>query len=481
MLFNSAEFLLVFLPATLALYYLARRALGHWAALAVLNLASLIYYGWWEPAYLPLILGSALGNLALGRWIAAGGGRLATGLGVAANLALLGVYKYADFAIANLNALPGVALPLPGMELPLAISFFTFQQIAFLVEVARGQTAPARPDRHLLFVAFFPQLIAGPIVDHRRMAPQLADAGRRDDIAENLAVGLSMFAFGLGKKVLLADNLAPLAASAFEAAERGQAVGLSEAWLGALAYSLQIFFDFSGYSDMALGLGRAFGFRLPVNFNAPYRARSVVDFWRRWHITLSQFLRDYLYIPLGGGRRGPVRRAANLMIVMLLGGLWHGAAWTFVVWGGLHGLALVVNHLWERAFPKGLFGRFHIAPRLLTFLFVTLAWVFFRAEGFSTAETMFAGLAGLAGPGPTIEVGAVALVALGLALVWGLPDTPSLFLRWLDPATIADARLEPQPGPRWRPGPIAAGMAATLLFLCVINGWRTAEFIYYTF
>lgn len=486
MLFNSPEFLFALLPATLIAYYLARRLISHDAALFVLNVASLVFYGWWDPRYLPLLVFSAVANFYLGRTILAqrdGGERAGRGVlafGVVLNLALIGLFKYADFAVRNVNAVTGADLPLPELDLPLAISFFTFQQIAFLVDVYAKRTAPDTLARHLLFVAFFPQLIAGPIVAHRLMGPQLADAKRRDDIWANLGIGLSIFAVGLAKKVLLADNIEPFASAVFGGAARGETLGLIEAWVGALAYALQIFFDFSGYSDMALGLGRMFGYTLPINFNAPYKSASIVEFWRRWHITLSHFLRDYLYIPLGGNRKGPARRYANLAIVMLLGGLWHGAAWTFVVWGGLHGLALMVNHVFDRIRPGGLAPRARVFSVIVTFLFVVVAWVFFRAESFGSAAAVLSAMAGANGLGPLAADDALVALALGYLIVWAAPDTPTLFAGALDKGVKREAGVTAS-RPRWSATPAWAVAAAALLFFAVINTWKASEFIYYTF
>lgn len=481
MLFNSFEFLFVFLPATLLVYYLLRHWVAHHAALIALTIASLVFYSWWDIRYLPLLLGSIVLNHLLGRIIASRGAQPWLAIGIIANLASIGLFKYADFFIGNFNSVAGTSFAEPNFALPLAISFFTFQQISFLVDVARKQATPGSLTGHALFVSFFPQLIAGPIVRHDQIAPQYADAKRKDNLAENIGIGLSIFAMGLSKKVLLADNMEPFAASAFGAAARGDELGLLEAWTGALAYSFQIFFDFSGYSDMAIGLGRMFGYKLPINFNAPYRARSVIDFWRRWHITLSRFLRDYLYIPLGGGRSGLVRRMVNVAIVMVLGGLWHGAAWTFVAWGALHGLGLAWCHALNRFFPNGLFSKARWLSIFITFIFVTVAWVFFRAESFEAAGLVLSGMAGLNGVGASVGDEPFIAIAIGLGIVWFLPDTVSIFEKYLDKITLETARVETQKGWRWTPGVWTAAGLAFLLFLAVVNSWTTAEFIYYNF
>lgn len=322
---------------------------------------------------------------------------------VALNLTVLGIFKYTYFAVTNFNAVFGTEFVLGSIILPLGISFFTFEQISFLVDVRRGQTRPTLYVYYALFVSFFPRLVAGPIIRYNEIAPQFGTprpAGAFDD----LAVGLTMFFIGLFKKVVLADGVAPYATPVFSAAENGETIDFLVAWGGALAYTCQLYFDFSGYSDMAIGAARCFGIRFPVNFDSPYKATSIIDFWRRWHITLSRFLRDYLYFSLGGNRRGPVRRYMNLLITMLLGGLWHGANWTFIVWGALHGIYLMINHAWIAmaarsamltAFRSSRYGA--VFGLVLTFLAVVVAWVFFRAPSFAGAFNLLAGMAGMNG------------------------------------------------------------------------------------
>ena len=406
MLFNSHVFIFAFLPLALIGYFaIARYASGREAQVFAV-LASLVFYGWWSVPFLFLLLASILINFALGKGLLRlalaqrPGGRPLLVLGIAANLAVLAYYKYAAFVLANVQALTGTQFALEAVVLPLAISFFTFQQIAYLVDAARREVEDHGLVDYMLFVTFFPQLIAGPIVHHREMMRQFHDGAVRFDHA-SFASGIVFFVIGLAKKVLLADQLSALADPVFAGADAAPPE-LWAAWQGVLAFSLGIYFDFSGYSDMAVGLGRMFGIKLPYNFNSPYQATSIVDFWRRWHITLSRFLRDYLYIALGGNRHGPVRRYANLMITMLLGGLWHGAGWTFVVWGALHGFYLLINHAWAvavaraQAAGRGLsIGR--LPARLLTLAAVVFAWVFFRADSFGQAVTILEGMAGLHG------------------------------------------------------------------------------------
>ena len=405
MLFNSQIFILGFLPVCLGGFFAAGRFLGSRWALAWLLLASLFFYGWWAPKFVFLLLGSMAGNFALGGVIARltlegrqghAGRRLAAGIVV--NLALLGWFKYADFVRVSFGAVVGIDMPTLNLFLPLAISFFTFQQILFLLDCRVRPGVASDGLSYACLVAFFPHLIAGPIVRLSEILPQFAAAGLARPDRENLVVGCTFFLLGLAKKLVLADMFGRFADVGFDAVAGGATLSLFEAWYAALAYALQIYFDFSGYSDMAIGLARMFNIRFPINFFSPYQAADISDFWRRWHISLSRFLRDTVYIPLGGNRRGEVRRQANLMATMLLGGLWHGAAWNFFLWGGLHGIFLVVFSLWRRAgwqragmrLPRG-FGQG------LTILAVVLAWVPFRAENFAAAWRMLHAMAGLDG------------------------------------------------------------------------------------
>lgn len=407
MLFNSYVFIFLFMPvAVFGFFGIARWS--HRAAAAWLFSASLVFYGWWDYRYVALLVASISFNFAIGRRLAAAvnAPQLRQGLlalGVIVNLALLGYYKYAGFFVANANTLFGTSWTLTHIVLPIGISFFTFTQIAFLVDVARGEAHEYDFIHYSLFVSYFPHLVAGPILHHKEMMPQFARPETYRPNARLIAAGLTLFAIGLAKKVLIADSFAPHAETAFRPGdEPREAIG---AWLGVFAYTFQLYFDFSGYSDMAIGLSLMLGIRLPLNFDSPYKARNIIEFWRRWHMTLSRFLRDYLYVPLGGNRKGPARRYVNLMVTMLLGGLWHGAAWTFVIWGGLHGLYLVVNHAWHRArdriAPVGwAAARIPAAAYVaLTFVAVMVAWVFFRAQSVDSALRLLAAMAGTHGAG----------------------------------------------------------------------------------
>lgn len=388
MLFNSYPYILAFLPIALVVYWVLQQ---YKAILAKpwLIIASLTFYAWWDVAYLPLLLTSMLVNYTLGNKLANKSKPLLIA-GIMFNLGLLAYFKYADFFINNIDQAFGLNLPELGIVLPLAISFFTFQQISFLVDRYQGKVQHTDPADYMLFVTFFPQLIAGPIVHHKEMMPQFADSSLRHINYNNIAKGIYIFAWGLAKKVVVADTFAEYANKGFELAEQ---LNMIEAWVTSISYSLQIYFDFSGYTDMAIGAAIMFNIKLPINFNSPYRATDLQDFWRRWHMTLSRFLRDYLYIPLGGNRSGKWLTYRNLFLTFLLGGLWHGAAWTFVIWGALHGIGLIIHRLWSksgRALPK-------LLGWAITFNFVNLAFVFFKADSYSNAMEVIKGMIGING------------------------------------------------------------------------------------
>jgi D-alanyl-lipoteichoic acid acyltransferase DltB (MBOAT superfamily) len=419
MLFNSYIFLFAFLPTALIGYFAIgprRPNLGT----AWLAGASLLFYAWWNPLYLPLLLFSAITNFLFGRSLSRreGGKGWVLAAAIAFNLGLLGYFKYFDFLVANLSMATGLSLVVPKIVLPLGISFFTFTQIAFLVDCYKGIVREQKFVHYLLFVTYFPHLIAGPILHHKEMMPQFASPKNHAFKPHNLVAGAVVLIIGLFKKVVLADGIAAYAGPVFAAAAHGYSIPMSDAWIGALAYTFQLYFDFSGYCDMAIGASLMFGIALPLNFNSPYKSTSIIEFWRRWHMTLSRFLRDYLYIPLGGNRHGPVRRYINLFVTMLLGGLWHGAGWTFVVWGALHGAYLTVNHAFVAAGGR---SRFRLpAPLytglswLVTFLAVVIGWVFFRADSFGAALRILSGMLG----GPT-GAQVYHAEAASLVLAWG--------------------------------------------------------------
>ncbi|MFK5892050.1 MAG: MBOAT family O-acyltransferase [Pseudomonadota bacterium] len=399
MIFSSFEFIFVFLPVVLIVFYMLGQAGKQEAAIAWLVVASLFFYGYWNQKYLLLILISMVINYSLGLKLSekkqqTSKSTVVLAFGIIFNLSLIGYYKYANFFVDNFNTIFDVDYNLQQILLPLAISFFTFQQIAYLIDSYRGECREYSFMHYALFVTFFPQLIAGPIVHHKEMLPQFSKNSIYRFNYKNFSIGISIFIIGLTKKVVIADALSQYADPFFISAGKGVDINFYEAWAGSLAYTFQLYFDFSGYSDMAVGLARMFGIRLPANFFSPYKSLNITDFWRRWHMTLSRFLRDYLYIPLGGNRKGKSRQKINLMVTMILGGLWHGAGWTFIVWGALHGLYLVVNHSWNALVKRLNLGclfdllLYKVFAWLLTFMAIHIAWVFFRADDYSTAMTI---------------------------------------------------------------------------------------------
>jgi D-alanyl-lipoteichoic acid acyltransferase DltB (MBOAT superfamily) len=511
MLFNSYAFIFGFLPLTLVGFYAMARWNTTWAA-GWLAAASLAFYGYWNVAYVPLLLLSIVCNFYIGTALAASGspGKRLLTTGVIANLALLAYYKYADFFVANVNAL-GAGLTIPGVILPLGISFFTFTQIAFLVDVYQRKATEFRFVHYGLFVTYFPHLIAGPVLHHKEMMPQFAHAQTYRFDWENFAVGFTIFFIGLAKKVLIADSVGEYARPVFEAPGKGVVLSAVDAWGGALAYTFQLYFDFSGYSDMAIGLSRMVGVKLPLNFASPYKAASIIEFWRCWHMTLSRFLRDYLYVPLGGNRKGAARRYVNLMLTMVLGGLWHGANWTFVVWGALHGGYLLINHAWrslkQRLGFKRVSGRgSRFFAVTLTFLSVVLAWVYFRSDSLAHANTIVSAMTGangvtlpyrwleklgaagtwLSGQGVVFQNTTVFgggaqlnwLVACAL-IVWLAPNTQQLMRGYQPALGVADnggAGIL-----RWHPTWRWLASAAALAAFGILSLSALSEFIYFQF
>jgi alginate O-acetyltransferase complex protein AlgI len=402
MLFNTLEFALVFLPACLVVFYFLAR-FGRAAQLHFLIAASLVFFSQWLVRDLLILCASILCNFALGLYLRPDILRthfrkalLVCGIG--ANVALLGYYKYVDFLLQNLNEVFGLSYSLLHIALPLALSFYTFQQIAFLVDSFQGKIGNYSLSHYFVFVAFFPQLIAGPIVHHSQIIPQMQDATRARFNSRNFSNGLVIFSIGLIKKIVLADTFAVWADASFSGAGD---MAFYPAWCGSLSYYFQIYFDFSGYCDMAIGAALAFNIQLPQNFNSPYRALNIRDFWRRWHITLSSWLRDYIYVPMGGNQRATGRIYLNLMATFVIGGVWHGAGWNFLVWGLLHGGALSVNRL---LMTRNI-SLYPAMSWLLTFLFLNVTWVFFRADNLSQSVDMLAGMVGLNGLGYVPEFG----------------------------------------------------------------------------
>lgn len=539
MLFSSFEFAFVFLPITAAVFWLlvkAKLRYAHFLGIAWLVVASLFFYAWWNPSNLWLILFSIVFNYLFGLFLnrdglTQGRRKLLLWVGILINLSLLGYFKYLNFFVDNLNNLLDVGLNVENKVLPLAISFFTFQQIGYLVDTYKRETREYQFSEYLLFVSFFPQLIAGPIVHHKDLIPQFAKQNISRLSSYNIAVGITIFSIGFFKKIIIADTISTSANTIFLTAADGVPLDFFGAWMGALAYTLQLYFDFSGYSDMAIGAAYLLGIRLPVNFNSPYKAHSISDFWRRWHITLSNFLRDYLYIPLGGNRKGLVKQNINLMVTMLLGGLWHGAGWTFVFWGILHGAYLVINSQWH-AFKKraGMTLKsdswlMQRMAQLLTFLAVVVGWVFFRAQDMPSAIAILHSMLGGHGiaipAGIAEQLGSVKAVLASwniafsedsgrafiitwlqisvlLAIVWLAPNTQTLVAAYMPeikqnnqkPLTTAEQASSVQPTLaakpkklRWNPTVAYAIICGTLLFISTKSmlAASESEFLYFNF
>jgi len=456
MLFQSQLYVLLFLPVAVLLYYASAPflALRQWVLIG----ASLIFYGWWDARFvvLPVAQIAATWIIALAHERSGRNAFLITGIVI--NLASLGTFKYLDFVLLSIESASGIALPRAHLVLPIGISFFSFQLISYLVDRMRGN-APIYPFRAFaLFVLLYPHLIAGPIVRHNELIPQLALDPRRDGLGERLGTGLVIFTMGFAKKVLLADQLAQFVDPLFEKAT-SHALDFGEAWTAVLGFSFQLLLDFSAYTEMAIGSALLFGVLLPENFRRPYLATDIREFWRRWHISLSKFLRDYLYIPLGGSRYGAARYVLATLVTMGLCGLWHGAGWMFVAWGLWHGLGLVGCHAWQRL------GR--PLPALagwgITMLFVLVGWVMFRAGDFATAGSMMVSLSGLAGIAGALQEKPLVLAAA--------------FVSMLAPSAheLRDHMLTPRPA--------YAMVAALLAIFCVLEVGRGApvNFIYFQF
>jgi D-alanyl-lipoteichoic acid acyltransferase DltB (MBOAT superfamily) len=447
--------------------------------------ASLFFYSWWNIAYLPLILISMLFNYAVGNQLSRYEERkkccskkafLATG--IIFNLGLLGYFKYSDFFISNLNTVFDTDISLLHLALPLAISFYTFQQIAYLVDSYRGETKEYDFLNYAIFVTFFPQLIAGPIVHHAEMMPQFANIRNKVKNYHNIALGLFIFSIGLFKKVAIADTFAVWATSGFDVAEK---LDMIEAWATSLSYSFQLYFDFSGYTDMAIGIALLFNITLPINFNSPYKALSIQDFWRRWHMTLSRFLKDYVYIPLGGNRKGEPRTYINLFATFLLGGIWHGAGWTFVFWGALHGTALILHRAWNQLG----FRMYTLLAWFITFNFVNMTWVFFRAKEWDDAlkvlDGMFFG---------TVVIPAPLAEKLGFLTQYGVEfgnwlhalNADRWIFAWIIATSITVFLLKNSMQLRDTFKPDMIHMVSTILFfLSIFILYRKSEFIYFNF
>ena len=473
MLFNSFAYIFVLLPVAVSGYFLLSRGRRSTSSRYLLVAVSLIFYIYGGLYYLPFLLVSIMVNYGTGRGILrygetgkAGAARGLLTCGIILNVLFLGVFKYADFFIANINVLVHSGIAPLKLIMPLAISFYTFQQIAYLVDCYRGDAHKSSLMDYCLFVTFFPQMIAGPILRQREMMPQFEQVWQTGVDYRNLSLGLTIFSLGLVKRVVIADTFGLWADAGFTA---GASYTFIEAWITSLSYTFQIYFDFSGYTDMAIGSAYFFNIKLPFNFDSPYKALNIQDFWRRWHITLSRFLRDYIYIPLGGNRRGEARIYSNILITFLIGGIWHGAGWTFVLWGALHGLASVIHRIWHKwgiRLPKLLAG-------FITFNFINIAWVFFRAESIRDALHVLGAMFGL-----TVLSGGELfesisgkqqnfswlILVISVVTVFCMKNTNSI-----------PERFQPT---RWR---LAYQVALILLGLLFLNSMMPREFIYFDF
>lgn len=461
MLFNSYEFIFAFWPVTFVVYFLLNRFTPSIFGKLFLAAASLFFYSWWSIKSLPLILASIAFNYIMGRLISHAEKsrtvrKLLLTAAITGDVLLLGYYKYADFLITNVNSLFSAHVQLLHLALPLGISFFTFTQIAYLVDAYRGTAKEYSIVNYVLFVTFYPHLIAGPILHHKEMMPQFDRARSKVIIPGNVARGLFVFCIGLFKKVVIADTLAPIATQGFDVSA---SLNMLEAWSTSLAYTLQLYFDFSGYSDMAIGIALLFNIKLPINFNSPYKAVSIQDFWRRWHMTLSRFLRDYIYIPLGGNRKGHYRTYFNLVATFVIGGIWHGAGWTFIIWGLMHGVAQVIQRLWKKT---GV-----VLPRwvgwFITFMFINFSWVFFRATSWDDAMKVFRGMFSIGKIDLSMDLlGQVLMIVAALAV-----------------AVLA--RNSMQMNRRFRPNLKHAAFIAFLFVFSVLYFNQVSEFLYFTF
>lgn len=524
MLFNSLIFLFGFLPVAVLGYYAVAALRLEWLRLPFVIVMSLVFYGYWTPQYVILLLISTVGNYALGLLVArarttveAGGRnrvlRWLVGGGIVANLAALGYYKYANFFVDNIDWLFGTDTGLERILLPLAISFYTFQQISYVIEVGRGTIRPGGFVPYAAFVIFFPQLIAGPIVHFRELVPQLSARVRLDRMGQNILIGLVIFGIGLTKKTVFADTAALYATPVFDLAAAGAAVNAGAAWGASLAYTLQVYFDFSGYSDMAIGLARMFGVLLPINFHSPLRAGSITGLWQKWHITLGRFVRSYVMQPIAtplarwSAGRGHDRRTAHrysvllpMFLAMVVIGVWHGAGWNFALFGALHGFFMVINEVWtfrrrqRKAAPlpgwlTGVVDRG--GGHVLTVVAFVFAVVPFRAETEAATGRMYAAMAGFGGGGDPVALlwplglaGFVVVAAGGLAIVFLLPNTQQIMRRIhpaLDWALWQDSDTPPVRF-IWRPTPVMMALGGVVLALGVVFILRgSTEFIYFNF
>jgi D-alanyl-lipoteichoic acid acyltransferase DltB (MBOAT superfamily) len=480
MLFNSTAFLLVFLPLTVLFFFCARTAPQ---AQIALILMSMVFYAWWSVLFLLLILAGIVINYFISRYLLISGNQPARRFwlitGIVVNLIPLIYFKYLAFFVETLNAIAHVGFVWERVVLPLAISFYTFQKIVLLVQSYRREVPDVTFRSYTLFILFFPHLIAGPITSAKELLPQFNERDTYHFRFDNFAVGFTIFAFGLAKKVLIADSAAPYATAVFAAADRGDPISSIVAWTGALAFTFQLYFDFSGYSDMAVGLARMFNIRLPINFFSPYKATSISDFWRRWHMSLSWFLREYVYFPLGGSRHGTPRHLTNLFLTMLISGLWHGAGWTFIAFGAVHGVALVVQTAWRKLVGISVGN---VAGWAMTFVVAVIGWVFFRAEtmngALSMVHAMFWPIIANVASEPRLgsDLFKVILVAMIATVV--LPNTTEIF----EPQRVVTLRLQPSRYQlHWKTSVMWAMITSGLVVVCLTRLGTYSEFLYFNF
>ncbi|PZP54301.1 MAG: membrane-bound O-acyltransferase family protein [Micavibrio aeruginosavorus] len=484
MLFNSFQFIFLFLPLIVTAFALAQKYIGKNTQylLVVLLAGSLIFYAQHSLKDLAIMVASIGVNFLIGQKIYQNKRFLVAGL--IFNLGLISYFKYTFFIAENVADLLDTSFTMEKMALPLGISFFTFQQIAYLVDTYRTGQPERKFTPYALLVSFFPHSIAGPLVQYKEILPQLRQARIS---TENFSVGMTIFIIGLFKKVVIADSLAPGANIVFDNAASGIIPTTAEAWIGALCYTFQLYFDFSGYSDMAIGLARIFNINFPFNFDSPYKATSIIDFWRRWHITLSLFLKNYVYIPLGGSRHGTIKKYRNLLFTMFLCGLWHGAGWTFILWGLLHGLLLVGNHGWNSLQIKlpRLFT-LNIAGWILTMLCVIAGWVLFRSQNIHTALTVYAAMLGQSQTGEiSLENKSVYIIMLTIALFISisLPNIKDFMADRLSQNEGSKGTTTSSSFFKWSPSVTNAFCVSlmTLSILICMAANKKMEFLYFNF
>ena len=506
MLFHESIFIFAFLPLVVPLYLLFKIKLDTKISIIFLGIASIIFYGYWDIKYVPLLIISIIFNYFIGQKLIKelNKNTLILSVAIFINLFLLILFKYSSMIINNINTIFNFNFNLNYPDLPLGISFFTFLQIAYIVDCSKAKVKKTSFSSYFLFVSFFPHLIAGPLVHHKDLIPQFS--GKSKKIVENISVGLIIFGIGLFKKLVLSEYVSGSSDNMFNSVENGIMPTFVEAWIGVISFTLLIYFDFSAYSDMAIGLSKMLGIRLPENFNSPYKSVNIIEFWKRWHITLSNFLKNYLYIPLGGNRFGELKKYRNILIVMILAGLWHGANWTFVLWGTIHGCFLLINHYWQK---KKFFNINYYISFCLTFISIMIAWVPFRSLSITSAINVYKGMLGQFGfvlpehyikilPHSFTEIllklgiqfshvngyggkNQIIVLIMLLFFVFKLPNTQEIFQKYRP--ILGQNKNEYSTFLKWEPtlkSSIIIGIIFSYLLLLVIQG-KSGEFIYFQF